>query len=276
MKGSGEVVPEGNKSGDLLLVCATAFEMRAAIALLPGGPECDLSPWENAPPLGRELPLPSLPLPGGGLRLLVCGVGPVASALSLALAAGGGRAREFKGIVNLGIAGSYDLTAAPLGAMVAAEWECFPEYGVWPEGNETVPGHPVEGGPAGPGMPLPLTFAQALLPGGPVFTRLPLDTHNWLGNPGSNCHSAFCFGGSATVSGVSGTRRRARRLRELTGALVENMEGFSLALGAAALHLPFAELRAVSNEAGQRPPHGWDLSGAVAVLSKAAQALFTG
>ena len=257
---------------DFLLVCATALEMRAAVSLLPGGQQCDLSAWEQGAPLPPpQAPLPRLLLPKGGVRLLVCGVGPVASALSLTLAAGGKERKNLAGVLNMGIAGSYDLSAAPVGEAVLVEWECLPEYGIWPESDETVEHSPAE---AVPGMPLELRFAQAVAGHGPVFSRLPLGGHNALGNLGLNCHTGLCAGGGATLAGVSGTRRRACRIRELTGALLETMEGFALALGAAALQLPFAEIRSVSNEAGRRPPHTWNFDAAAQALGRAAQTLF--
>ncbi len=123
-------------------------------------------------------------------------------------------------------------------------------------------------------MPLDLRFPQVCTASGPLFTRLPLDGLKGLGNLGLNCHTPLRKGGGATVAGVSGTRRRARRMERLTGALMENMEGFSLALGAAALQLPFAEVRTLSNEAGRRPPLTWDIDAAALALGLTARALF--
>ena len=259
---------------DLLLVCATAYEMRAVIALLPGGPRCDLTAFEQGALLGYGLEhppfaLPQLRLPGGGLTLLVCGVGPVAPALSLALAIERARPDTFKGVLNMGIAGSYDLDAAPVGSVVLVDWESFPEYGVWPEYDESI-----DDAPENFGAPRPLRFAKGVLPAGPVYSRLALDAHNTLGKLGLNCHTPLRVGGSATLSGVSGTRRRADRIQALTGALIENMEGFALALGAAALGLPFVEIRSVSNQVGIRPPHTWDIDAAVRALALTAQGMF--
>lgn len=334
-----------NSRKDFVLACATAMEMRAALALLPGGSECDLSFWEQGALLARpERELPRLCLPGCGVRLLVCGVGPVVSALSLALAAGREPAGTFRGVVNMGFAGSYDCSAVPVGSVVLADEECFPEYGVWPESDEHVAMPPPGRGPAPvraksclhrtgghggadagsarhapggdckdarplwppeaqnaramqavqaqtdaerpcglreegaglaqPGMPHALRFAQGRGPSGPVFSRLPLEAHNMLGKLGLNCHTSFLGGVSATLAGVSGTRRRALRMRALTGALIENMEGFALALGALSLGLPFAEIRSVSNEAGRRPPYTWNFDKAAHALGLAAQRLF--
>jgi len=192
----------------------------------------------------------------------VCGVGPVASALSLALAVGRERVESFRGVVNMGIAGSYDLDAAPVGSVVLVDREYFPEYGVWPECGENG------------GRPQPLRFAQAILPAGPVFSCLALDAHNTLGKLGLSCHTFSRTGIGATLSGVSGTIGRADRIHALTGALIENMEGFALALGAAALNLPFVQVRSVSNRAGCRPPHTWNFDAAAHALSLAAQDMF--
>jgi futalosine hydrolase len=244
--------------------------MRAAVSLLPGGAQCDLSPFEQGVPYQASsfFTLPRLCLPGGALTLLVCGVGPVASALSLALVAGREEPGSFGGVLNTGIAGSYDLDAAPVGSVVLVDRESFPEYGVWPEYDECIDG------PESIGVPQPLRFAQGILPAGPVFSRLDLDAHNTLGKLGLNCHTSLRMGGGATLSGVSGTRRRADRIQALTGALIENMEGFALALGAAALGLPFVEVRSVSNRAGCRPPHTWNLGAAAQALALAAQDMF--
>jgi len=256
--------------------------MRAVVALLPGGPQCDLSVFEQGAPLAvcrdTSFALPRLCLPGGALALLVCGVGPVASVLSLALAVERerlgvpGPSGTFGGVLNMSIAGSYDFDAAPVGSVVLVDWECFPEYGAWPEYDESLDS--VDDAPESIGQPQPLRFAQAILPTGPVFSRLDLDAHNTLGKLGLNCDTSWRTGGGATLSGVSGTRRRADRMQALTGALIENMEGFALSLGGATLGLPFVEVRSVSNQAGCRPPHTWNIDEATRALSLAAQDMF--
>jgi futalosine hydrolase len=80
---------------------------------------------------------------------------------------------------------------------------------------------------------------------------------------------------SLTVSGVSADPDRAAALKARHGAGLENMEGFALAYGARRARLPFAEVRAVSNAVGARPPGGWDLPGALAALGRAARRLFS-
>jgi futalosine hydrolase len=258
------------KRREIVLISATLLEMRAALKLLPGGPDLALSP---------DVPftfpsLPALSLPGGMLRLLVCGVGPAASGFALGMALGQvcAEGRMPAGVVNPGIAGSYDCDRAPVGGIVLANGECLPEYGVWPEADEETPERDSAARRAG--APAPLDFPQATPPSGPVFDRLALTPDSALNSMGLAHPVWFRQGPGVTVAGVSGTARRAGRMAELTGGLMENMEGFSLALGCMRLQLPFAELRAISNRAGQRPPLGWNIPEALAALGQATFALF--
>lgn len=249
----------------LLLVCATPMELRACLSplLAPDAPETAAA--HEAAGAGSHAwldPPPALRLSGCTLDLLVCGVGPVASALALGRFLGRQlRCSELPGgILNLGLAGSYDIGAAPLGSLVLATEEVYPEYGVRPH-----PPHPEEGQE---NLPLPLGFPQAEIEGRKVFDRLSLAPESALGNMGLNWHSGWRQGASVTVAGVSGTPERAGRLAGLCGGITENMEGFSLALGAAMAGIPFVELRAVSNAAGLRPPRGWDMPAALDALGR--------
>ncbi len=249
----------------LLLVCATLMELRACLSLPPALDAPETAAACEAADAGGHVwldPPPALPLPGCTLDLLVCGVGPVASSLALGRFLGRklSRSEPLGGIFNLGLAGSYNIEAAPLGSLVLATEEVYPEYGVRPH-----PPHPEDGQET---LPLPLGFPQAEIEGRKVFDRLPLAPESALGNMGLNWHSGWKQGASVTVAGVSGTPERARRLAALCGGITENMEGFSLALGAAMAGIPFIELRAVSNAAGLRPPKGWDMPAALAALGR--------
>lgn len=279
-----------------LLVCATQMELTAFISRLPGAERVVLAPdsGQNNGPDGkrdnkrdgkgdRSVGLPRLDLPSGlSLDLMVCGVGPVAPALALGRVLGRMPDRMppdpeesvFAGLINAGLAGSYDRAAAPVGSLVLAAGECLPEYGVWPDAGEII-----QGSKGGAGAPAPLSLPQTLLGGRELFAGLELDPDLALGRMGLDCHgdsrqNAPRRGLFATLAGVSGTPGRARRVAALTGALVENMEGFALALGAAQQGLPFLEARVVSNEAGFRPPRTWDLPLALENLAGAGAMLF--
>lgn len=232
--------------GRLLVVCATAKEYKAALGPL-GAPA--------APEPGRTA---SWRRGGRDCLVLVTGVGPVAAALAAGRALGR-HGDEIGGLCNCGVAGSFDLAAVPLGGLVAATAEAFPEYGLRREADTD---------------PRGIVFPQ-LAPGGqPVFDRLPLTPETAATALGLPLPPETVFGPCVTVAGVTGDPARAASLARRYGAACESMEGFALALAAAAAGLPFLELRTVSNRVGARPPKDWDLAGALAALGRACRVLF--
>jgi futalosine hydrolase len=75
----------------------------------------------------------------------------------------------------------------------------------------------------------------------------------------------------ATVTGTAGTT--ARLAGAHPAAVAEAMEGFGVACAAAAIGVPFAELRTVSNLVGPRDRSAWRLGDALAALTAAAKSL---
>ncbi len=72
---------------------------------------------------------------------------------------------------------------------------------------------------------------------------------------------------AATVSTCSGTdARAAARIAACPGVRVESMEGAAVGAVCAALGVPWAQVRVVSNRTGDRQQAGWDLPGALARL----------
>lgn len=72
-----------------------------------------------------------------------------------------------------------------------------------------------------------------------------------------------------TVSTATGTRQTADELAErFPEALAEAMEGFGVATAARALGLPFAEVRAISNQVGPRDRSAWQVGPALAALTE--------
>ncbi|MFH1673129.1 MAG: futalosine hydrolase [Pseudomonadota bacterium] len=69
-----------------------------------------------------------------------------------------------------------------------------------------------------------------------------------------------------TVSGTSGTKQRADTINKSIGALCENMEGAAAAHICLKYDIPFAEIRGISNVAGQRKP--FDLMGAMSAVGR--------
>ena len=139
----------------ILLVTATALEMQAALA--------GIVPAEKAASLAHSLsesesPVTSRQACGRTLFLLICGVGPVSAGLRLGFALGALSSESLSGILNLGLAGSYDTEKAPLGGIVGATCEIFPEFGLCIGSDIDAHG---------------LNFAQTLTPMGEIFDRIP-------------------------------------------------------------------------------------------------------
>jgi futalosine hydrolase len=230
----------------LALVFATE---RECSAVLPGGPVPDEGGWAVGEAFGREA------------AVLVTGVGPLNAALGL------GRLLEalppVDAVVNMGVAGSFDVRALPLGAVAVAGGEVWPEYGLRTEGGVDAKG---------------IGFALATGPGGAVYERIGLDPARSAREMGLCLDAGWAVAQCATVSAASGDAATARGVAVRLGGDapgLENMEGFALALGCLRAELPFLELRAVSNVVGSRGKADWDLPGALAALAAAARTLLT-
>ncbi|MHC1790183.1 futalosine hydrolase [Solidesulfovibrio sp.] len=236
----------------LLLVVATAKEYRAAVSGLGAPPP---------PPPGQTV---DWRRGGRDVTLLVTGVGPVAAALAVGRAIGrrlGTPGPALGGVVNLGIAGSFDPDTLPLSGLVAATAELFPEYGLR--------------GPDGPGLAdaRGIAFPQTVIDGQDIYDRLPLDPLTAARTLGLSLPADVVSGPCLTVAGVTADAGRAALLARTYAARAESMEGFAVALAAAASGLPVLELRTISNRVGSRPPADWDLPGALAALGRAAARL---
>lgn len=263
----------------LLFWVATALEWQAACPQYKG-------------PLPEQVLLDFMDEHGQPHLLCITGVGPVNAALAAGLCLGqlatgkhdtpanaaNVQAKKFDTVplrvdaaVNLGVAGSFDLTRAPLGSAWRVTREIYPEYGL-ASGNDVdaralgfsqwqpaTSGNAVWDSVDLPGVGLP----TADLPHGNVSS-----THGEMLPPpivASLTSGALCAlptATSLTVAGVTADAARAAHLQARHGALLENMEGFALALACARHRLPLLELRTVSNAVGPRisdPQAGQDV-----------------
>lgn len=227
---------------NITLAFATVREMRAALSGF--GPRPEIGQGESA----------HVTLFGKKVRVLVTGISPVNAALSLGGLLGG--REDVAGVVGLGVAGSFDLDALPFGAAVLVCEEIWPEFGLY--------------GPAGM-EPEALGFS---LDEGSVWDRIALDPDLAASNMGLALDPAWPRYSSLTVAGVTGTEVRAKALFKRYGAHLENMEGFSLALGCRRAGIPFLEVRTISNQVGSRKSEYWDLKTALAGLANVVQRLF--
>jgi futalosine hydrolase len=191
-------------------------------------------------------PLAAAGLPEDCVTLL-CGVGPVEATLNLSrhLAFA---AREFKAVINFGLAGGYLDNGLELLDLCLAEREYLGELGVVL--NDGI-------------LPLDPKFAPAQeFPGDPNL----LDrAENLLTRAGLVARR----GNFVTVAGCSGTLNRSRYLSAHYRAICENMEGAALARTCQAYSLPFLELRCISNLVLERDQQEWRAAEAAARCSRA-------
>ena len=228
----------------IVAVTATANEMKAAF---PDAPSVEQGGSVEYVFQGRSL------------LLAVTGVGVV----NAALAAGRLLSRtDISGVVNLGIAGSYDPGEYPLLSTCYAWQETWPEYGLLDEEGSV--------------DPKGIGFAQGRAGKQTVWNRVKLNPVNDADRMGLVLDDKWLRASSVTVSGVTGTPERAGWLKMSCNADMENMEGFALAYPCMQAGLPFVELRTLSNLVGSREAEDWDLKGALKALKDGAAALFSG
>ena len=255
----------------LALTTATAAEMRAALGGLAATPAGTPDPAGRgqacAAAWDQSLEVPDrgavrARLGGREAVLVVTGVGPLNAALEMGAALS---RHEITGVVNLGLAGSYDLEKAPLGSCVAAESEVFPEYGV--TGLD-----PTDCLADDTGFPFPQWEGR----GQRVVRRIGLDPVAAAWSLELLLPSGQRMGTALTVAGVTGSRDRAGILAGRFDALTESMEGFAIALACATRGLPFLEVRTISNAVGERDRAKWKIKQALQGLGAMLAKLLSG
>lgn len=229
----------------LLVATATANEMKAAF-----GPDA---------PAVQQGEAVEYELNGRRLLLAVTGVGLV----NAALAAGRLLEREgLEGVVNLGIAGAYDVEAFPL-CTIAFVWrETWPEYGLLGEDGRV--------------DPKKIGFPLGEIAGQPVWNRVKFNPVNDAMAMNLPLGEGWSRASSVSVNSVTGDPARAGWLKTSQSGDIENMEGFSLGFAALQRGLPFLEVRTISNLVGSRYEEDWNLKGALKGLRSVVQTLFPG
>jgi futalosine hydrolase len=167
--------------------------------------------------------------------LVICGVGKVNAAGAVAALG-----QRYKGVLNLGIAGSLPGSGLSTAAAVLGSPSAYADEGLLtPQGY--VPCHDM-------GFPLGSFESGRIMP-----------DPEWAGLLRPLVDAA---GPIATVSTCSGTDQAAAEVVRRTGALCEGMEGAAVGHAAARLGIRFAEVRVISNNTGDRDRQRWDLGSA--------------
>ncbi len=185
-------------------------------------------------------------LGGHVVTLRVTGVGVAAACMTLGAFCGMGRP-DF--MVMVGSAGSLPDSGLRVGDMVVSETEILAElgvavgYGIGDARQMQLPGLKQE-------IHLDTTLSSHLLDHAMVMGKA-------------------AYGRSLTVVGVSANGDHARGRATTFHALAENMEGYAVALSGHRFGIPAAEIRGISNQAGDRDKSRWDFKKALAPPQKA-------
>lgn len=241
-----------------LLVCAATARELAALAPhdlldvathLEGHGTCSASSVFNAPA--------GIFASRAQVHLTLTGVGPVNAALALghALAVLQAQNEMPDLVINIGLAGAYDLCANPLRSLCLVREEIWPEYGLHDGTSVTAEAF---------SWPM---WARPAEQGGTVYDRLLLCGTDRLGDAKVS-DAPFSVCRSLTVAGVSASVNRSRELQSRYQAHLENMEGFAVAYACARYGIPCLEIRSVSNKVGPRARHEKDFPGALDALGE--------
>lgn len=198
-------------------------------------------------------------LPASGMakdELLFCitGVGPINAAMAVGKCLeAASRKCKLKAVLNIGLAGAYDLFKVPLRSLCWVKEEIWPEYGLHDGCGVTARAFsfPLWKGPDGD------VFDS-------VFLAHPAEVVSGFAKVAKE---KFLECRSLTVAGVSASFGRAGQLLNTYHAELENMEGFAVAYACARFAMPCLEIRSVSNKVGPRKKDEKDFPGALEVLS---------
>lgn len=175
------------------------------------------------------------------VEVLVTGIGPVeaSSAVAAALAR-----REYRLVVNAGLAGAFDAAAAIGDGVVVAE----------------------------DAMELALESGSPLaLPQGVNVVETARSQRALVERLRAQGFSALR---GITVSRVTASEATAQRLARDRGAQVESMEGFAVLRAAELANVAAIELRGISNRCGAREVSCWDFAAGARGLHRILNALF--
>jgi futalosine hydrolase len=183
--------------------------------------------------------------PAGLLDVIATGVGPVAASVATGCALRSG----YDLVISAGIAGGFP--AAELEAVVVADAVVHADLGA-----ETADGF----------------ASMAELGWGPIRFELDDVLCTELAR-----RTRGIRGSVLSVSTVTGTQARADELHiAYPDAVAEAMEGIGAYAAASQAGVPFAEIRAISNQVGPRRREEWRITEALAALSSAFDATLAG
>lgn len=161
-------------------------------------------------------------------------------------------------VVNLGIAGSYDLEAFPIGSAAVISREHFADLGFGSEEGFSD------------------LFQYGILEKDDFpYTKGAL-TRQLLPYPHiEKVLEKYGAGAGATVQCVTGTQARCNEIVAMYNPQIESMEGAGVYYAALMEKVPFFELRTVSNAVGERDTSKWESKAALDTLEECCREIFS-
>jgi futalosine hydrolase len=200
-------------------------------------------------------PILDLLIKSSQVELLITGMGPVATGVSLGsyLAVHGA---EIEGVLNIGVGGAYIDSGLNILDICLARQDVLGDFGICKE-NEI------------------LDFDQELTGlNKPFFFDNDLSVY---------CRSSMEAGGIAfkeanfvTVNCCSGSDKRGAYLREKFDGDCENMEGAVVAMVCHEYNIPFAEIRCISNMVKDRDVSAWKMKEAISTICEVTESVLKG
>lgn len=162
-------------------------------------------------------------------------------------------------VVNIGIAGSYDMEAFPLGSAAVIDREYFADLGF-----ETTHGFEdlFQCGILGKDT-MPYT--------GGALKRRPIP-HGGIEEALARYRGAT----GVTVQTVTGNPEKVKEIYRRYTPQIESMEGAAVYFASIMEDIPFFGLRTVSNEVGERDRKKWDIPAALHTLEECCRDIFSG
>jgi len=156
------------------------------------------------------------------------------------------RTGPFDAVINAGLAGALPGSGLSIGDVIVASGCVYAEEGlITPQGFADIASIGLSLGDfEGNAVPVDETLLEIL-------------------------SASFRIGPVATVATCSGTDEAASMIARRTDALAEAMEGAAVVHAARRLQTPAIELRAISNNAGDRSSQQWDFTGGLESLGRA-------
>ena len=176
------------------------------------------------------------------LDILVTGAGLTATTYSLVRQVSIKRPNL---MIQVGLAGSF-LKTRPLTSVVAVKRETIADQGVIEDGE------------------LLSLFDLGLI----KKSKFPYD-RGWLNNPHQILlRASLPIVDAVSVNEISTSKQKIRLYREKYSAELESMEGAALHYTGLMEHIPFLQLRAVSNYVGERNKSKWEIVKAIENLNR--------